>query len=254
MLNPTYKIINSIGEGQFGAVYKGLNIHTGEEVAIKMEKKDSYGKTRMLKNEANIYMLMSSEKGFPRMKWYGRIENYCYMVFDLLGSSLRELPLELPMEIIRELGVKMLTLIECLHKNQILHRDIKPDNFLFHPSNFSDLYLIDFGMSTSYMTVNDSHIPIKEINNIIGTSSFVSLNVHNRLLPSRRDDIESILYVMCSLFIPFKETTEEDIIEFKKGILLNISESFRELFNYVTNLKYEETPDYEHIISKVKTI
>ena len=73
-------------------------------------------------------------------------------------------------------------------------------------------------------------------------------------MPSRRDDIESILYVMCSLFIPFKETTEEDIIEFKKGILLNISESFRELFNYVTNLKYEETPDYEYIISKVKTI
>jgi serine/threonine protein kinase len=51
MLNSTYNILEELGKGQFGIVYKGVNIHTKEEVAIKVEKKD----TKLLKRESNIY-------------------------------------------------------------------------------------------------------------------------------------------------------------------------------------------------------
>jgi len=257
MFNSTYNIVEELGQGQFGTVYKGVNIHTNEEVAIKVEKKG----TKLLKRESNIYLLLAKEEGFPRVKWYGSTETFYYMVFDLLGLPLTELKNrsdEIPTIILKRLGKKMVKLVEKVHNYHMLHRDIKPDNFLFDKTDFDKLYLIDFGLSKSYKTVEDNHIAEKEITKIIGTPSFVSLNVHNKILPSRRDDLESVVYILCYLFLPsrkwIQEESEEKIIEFKKMLPNIVTEPLKDLIMYIQSVNYDECPLYDKIIEILETI
>lgn len=256
MFNSTYDLLEELGKGQFGTVYKGVNIITKEEVAIKIEKKE----TKLLKRESNIYLLLSKEEGFPSVKWYGSTETFHYMVIDLLGLPLTELKIrsdELPTIIIRRLGKKMVSLVEKVHNYQMLHRDIKPDNFLFDKIDFDKLYLIDFGLAKSYKTIGEKHIQEREITEIIGTVNFVSLNVHAKKLPSRRDDLESVVYILCYLFLPYskwKNGTDEEIMEFKKSLPGMVIDPLKQLLEYVWSIKYDETPLYNKLIETIETI
>ena len=253
-MNP-YKLLEELGSGQFGVVYKGVNTITKEEVAIKIENKQ---KTKLLKREANIYLLLSKEEGFPRLKWYGSTNTVYYMVVDLLGVSLVELKKrsdEIPSIVIKRLAKKMFKLVEVVHEYHLLHRDIKPENFLFDLLDYDKIYLIDFGLSKSYMNTNNVHLKEDTIFNCIGTQDFVSLNVHNRKLPSRRDDLESVIYTIYYLLLPsdkwIKSDDEKEIQLFKeslkKGKLSKMLES-------VQSLSYFDKPNYNELIELVETI
>ena len=64
-----YEIREKLGEGNFGAVYKGINVHTGNPVAIKIESINSPAK--LLKNETKIYHYLGKMPGIPELKWFG---------------------------------------------------------------------------------------------------------------------------------------------------------------------------------------
>ena len=247
-----YELLEEIGQGNFGKVYRGINKISKEEVAIKIEKKN----IKLLKREADIYLLLAKEEGFPKVKWYGSTETFYYMVTNLLGLPLTELKErcdDIPPVVVRRLGKKMIRLVEKVHGYQIVHRDIKPDNFLFDRVNYDELYLIDFGLAKSYKNVNNTHIVEKWIDNIIGTLPFVSLNVHNKKLPSRRDDLESVLYVLYYLILPAKDwpTEKEEVF---KTQLLHFNHPLKECLIYVRGLAYEETPLYDKLIEIIETI
>ena len=251
----SYKLLEELGSGQFGVVYKGVNNITKEEVAIKIENKQ---KTKLLKREANIYLLLSKEEGFPRLKWYGSTENVYYMVFDLLGVSLAELKKrsdEIPLIIIKRLAKKMIKLVEIVHEYHLLHRDIKPENFLFDLVDYDKIYLIDFGLSKSYTNANNIHLAEDVITNCIGTQDFVSLNIHERKLPSRRDDLESIVYIIYYLLMPIgkwvKSEKEEEIILFKQSLQ---KDKLSKMLENVQSLSYFDKPNYGELIELVETI
>jgi len=247
-----YEILEEIGQGKFGKLYKGINKITKEEVAIKIETKT----TKLLKRETEIYLLLAKEEGFPRVKWYGTTETFHYMVITLLGLPLTELKTRcdvIPSIVIRRLGKKMVRLVEKVHNYQIIHRDIKPDNFLFDKVNFDELYLIDFGLAKSYKNVNNTHIIEKGIDDIIGTLPFVSLNVHERKLPSRRDDLESVLYVLYFLMIPSKDWPSKNEELFKRQLLETIN-PLNDGLKYVRGLSYDEDPLYNKLIEFIETI
>lgn len=258
-MNSVYEIIEKIGSGQFGIVYKGINKITKEEVAIKVENKQT---TKLLKREANIYLLLSKEEEFPKLKWYGSSEVIYYMVIDLLGLSLKELKIrsdEIPLVIIKRIAKKIIRTIEKVHKYQLLHRDIKPDNFLFDLVDYDKLYLIDFGLAKTYMNTSNNHIKEETISGCVGTQEFVSLNVHERKLPSRRDDIESAIYIICYLFLPnekwIKSEIEEDIKIFKQNLSKNINhEKISNLIIYSQSFSYFDTPCYDTLIEIIETI
>ena len=84
VVNKKYKIINKIGGGSFGEIYKGQNIRTSEFVAIKVEPV-ACG-INLLKHESIIYHYLQNCRGVPSVKWFGKDEENYYMVIDLLGK------------------------------------------------------------------------------------------------------------------------------------------------------------------------
>ena len=247
-----YELLEEIGQGKFGKVFRGINKITKEEVAIKIESKA----TKLLKREADIYLLLSKEEGFPKVKWYGSTETFYYMVINLLGLPLTELKErcdDIPSVVVRRLGKKIIRLVEKVHGYQIVHRDIKPENFLFDKVNYDELYLIDFGLAKSYKNVNNTHIVEKGIDNIIGTLPFVSLNVHAKKLPSRRDDLESVFYILYYLILPAKDWPTKNEESFKIR-LLDFDHPLKDGLKYIREMAYEETPLYEKLIEIIETI
>ena len=73
LINNKYKLLEKIGEGSFGSIYKGENIRTNEHVAIKIEYiQNNY---KLLKNESKIYQYLTNTIGIPNVKWFGKDEN-----------------------------------------------------------------------------------------------------------------------------------------------------------------------------------
>lgn len=84
-----------------------------------------------------------------------------------------------------------------MHSKNLLHRDVKPENFLIGlGSKASTIYIIDFGISQPYLDEKKNHIPCKENKNLIGTARYASINSHLKIQQSRRDDLEGIIYVL----------------------------------------------------------
>ena len=270
-----YKILKEIGKGAFGKVYKGENIRTKELVAIKVEKVN--GDIKSLKYETQIYQAITSGKkvnGFVQVKWFGLVKDFYFMVLPLLGDTLSTFKRtyhdvgKLPINLILSFGKEMIKRLQYIHDKGFIHRDVKPDNFLFDLSTEktpNNIYLLDFGFCKQYLLPDGSHIPKKINKQLIGTPNYVSINIHNGLEPSRRDDLESVGYIMINLFyrddeIQMKNMTE--IIAFKFSIISTdtpeqekklgfqlVPQIIKDYLNYCKHLKFEQTPDYDYLYS-----
>ena len=232
-----YRFIQQLGAGDFGSIYEGENLRTGEKVAVKVEPIKN--QTKLLKNETKIYQYLGNVKqGVPCVKWFGVDAVNNYMVMNLLGESLhdrREKCGRFSLSETARVGIQLVERIKYVHERGLVHRDIKPDNFLFGRGEERDkLYIIDFGFSKRYSTIVDTKT--KKRNTIIGTPNFISIAVHSYLEPERKDDLESVMYILLYLYmeeLPWfakhrnernernerKELTNEEIKELKSEFL-----------------------------------
>ena len=256
MISNKYNIIEKIKEGAFGTVYKGENIRTKELVAIKIEAKSDNLNT--LKNEAKIYQYLGKQDGFLNLKWFGTKDNIMYIVTDLLGSSLKTLlnnNINFDLKKSLFIGIQIIKRIEVLHSKYLLHRDIKPDNFLFDLDyQTNKVYLIDFGLCKRF-NINGKHIQQKNIKNIIGSPNFVSINVHNCIEPSRRDDLESCIYVISNIILGklewFDSKSNEEMVKLKINFKNKKEIPFiiRLMLDYIHKLDFNEKPNYDYLIN-----
>ncbi|KAJ8639234.1 hypothetical protein MRB53_015928 [Persea americana] len=80
-----FKLGRKIGSGSFGELYLGVNVHSGEEVAVKLESAKT--KHPQLHSESKFYMLLQGGTGIPHLKWFG-VEGYQYdYIFDWTVSK-----------------------------------------------------------------------------------------------------------------------------------------------------------------------
>lgn len=260
-----YKLKEIIGVGSFGKVYKGINIRTKEEVAIKLESKNI--QCPVLEKEA--YFLYSLKGlGIPEVKSFGYSGNNCILIEPLLGKTLYDIQKETKNHklILRDIcliAMQLMDRIEHVHKKYIIHRDIKPQNFLVGNPETNLIYLIDFGLSKKYRSnTTKKHIQFKLTGYFTGTPRFASINSMKGCEQSRRDDLESIGYVLVYLyknFLPWQEIPVKSKMKKIKYVLNKKSKTpleevcrdcpngFKEYIKYTRKLGFEDEPNYEYL-------
>jgi len=247
-----YRVLEPINRGSYGTVYKGKNIRTGELVAIKMEAKTD---TSLLPNEAKLYIYLSNIVGIPEAKWFGAQGDKHVLVMNLLDDSLTKRKTRSgPMEwnAVANIGIQMIKRLQSIHEKELVHRDVKPDNWLFKGDV---LYLIDFGFCKRYQLADGSHVPWKQTSNIIGTLNYVSVNVHAREEPSRRDDLESVVYILMYLLeaegLPWENVSDPDMVAEMKMRMDSVPWELRDMLTYIRQLRFDEYPDYAWLLRRL---
>nr|XP_043619434.1 casein kinase 1-like protein 2 [Erigeron canadensis] len=261
-----FRLGRKIGSGSFGEIYLGTNVQTNEEVAIKLENVKT--KHPQLLYESKLYRILQGGTGIPNVRWFGVEGDYNVLVMDLLGPSLEDLfnfcSRKLSLKTVLMLADQMINRIEFVHSKSFLHRDIKPDNFLMGLGRRANqVYIIDFGLVKKYRdTTTHQHIPYRENKNLTGTARYASMNTHLGIEQSRRDDLESLGYVLMYFLrgsLPWqglkagnKKQKYEKISEKKvstsiEALCRGYPTEFASYFHYCRSLRFEDKPDYAYL-------
>ena len=257
-----YKAIKKLGEGSFGKVYKAE--FEGEDYAIKLESKSK--EDSLLEIEATI---MSYLKGpnIPYIKSDGYSGNFNVLVMQLLDKSLEDLINKYNTFSIKTtsmLGYQMVYILQYIHDRHIIHRDIKPDNFVMGAKRYNDrLYILDFGLAKKYRSSRTLiQYPYIKKKKLTGTARYASIHALEAYEQSRRDDLESVGYVLMyflrgelpwqGLKVRSKEDRYKKILEKKKEtsseeLCRGFPDEFKQYVHYTKNLEYDQNPDYDFL-------
>ena len=264
-----YHCIKKLGEGSFGQIYEAT--YKSEKYALKFENRiKDYN---LLQNEACLINYLKGPN-IPYVKSYGFTSNYNILVMQLLGKSLEQLLMErktFSLKTVCLLGYQMINILEFIHNKHILHRDIKPDNFVMGLNEVSNnVYLIDFGLAKKYRSMTTLiQYPMVKKNKLTGTARYASINALKGYEHSRRDDLESVGYILIYFLrgkLPWqrinaktKEEKYKKIME--KKIEINsydlcrgFPKEFGDFLEICKKLEYEEQPDYEKLRNLLNNI
>ncbi len=254
-----YKCIKKLGEGSFGMIYKAE--YNGNFFALKFEDRNGQN---LLEGEAAIMKYLEGPN-IPYVKSYGYSGKYNILVMELLDKSLEDIFQKLKQFSIKStcmLAYQMLNVLEYIHKRHIIHRDIKPDNFVMGLNKNSQyVYLLDFGLAKKYRSSSTLiQYPMNNKKKLTGTARYASINALKGYEQSRRDDLEAVGYVLMYLLrgsLPWQGLQAKNKEERYKKILQKKIEitsydlcygfpsEFERYVEYCKNLEYTEEPKYE---------
>ena len=169
------------------------------------------------------------------------------------------------------IGIQMLDRLEFIHSKNIIHRDIKPDNFVLGLDNKSHIiYILDFGLSKKFRSSRThQHIKFSVNKKLTGTARYASINALKGWEQSRRDDLEAIGYVLLyflrgslpwqGLHVNKGEDRYKKILQKKKGtsaedLCKGFPNEFVEYINYTRDLEFEADPDYKFLRNLLTTV
>lgn len=256
-----YEVVDLIGAGGFGGIYKVKDQQSGDELfAMKTESLDSNRHT--LPIEISIIKELHDEY-FPKYRGSGKNDQFQinYLVMNYLGASIGEIQAfheyKLEIDVVYHVSLIMLGVIKGFHSYGYIHRDIKPNNFLIQQNEQYPLVLIDFGLSKKHIDPETKKpFPREEESIFLGTRKYTSIDILKMHSCGRKDDLISWFYSFLDLAcgkLPWDDIKDaKKVIEMRKSFKLadlnyKFPDEFQQIYDYIKKLNYEDEPDYDHI-------
>ncbi|KAJ1435041.1 kinase-like domain-containing protein [Ochromonadaceae sp. CCMP2298] len=265
LVNNKYRITRRIGGGSFGEIYMGVGPNN-EKVAVKFERHGT--RCPQLRHEYKVYRELTNCHGFCSVYHFGTQDNYNVMVMDLLGPSLEDqfnkCSRRFSLKTVLQIADQMLERADTLHSRHLIHRDVKPANFVIGTGDSAaNVFCVDFGLSKRYRhPKNLHHIPHRDGRSLTGTPRYASINNHLGIEQSRRDDLESIGYVLVYFLkgsLPWQGLKAKNaqkkyrlILEKKQQVSIaqlcqGCPSQFAEFLAYTRSLKFDAKPDIPYL-------
>ena len=267
-----YKLLTHIGQGGFGDVYTATDTKfPGSSMVVKLEKRSSKD-PGVLIYECKIMQVLQGIKGITKLFEFGtdQTSSMNYAVIENCGmalSDIQSVQAKLDIRSVIQVGLEMIRVLRKVHAMGILHRDLKPENFLYLPKG-NKFFLIDFGLSKRYLDKLGRHLLRVGGKYFRGTLRYCSINMHLGIESSRRDDLESLAYVLVYLAkgtLPWAGQPGKDLqdkmervrrmkSEIKPAVLCgNTDPSLFELLSYAKGLSFDQEPDYDMLEMNFKS-
>lgn len=282
-----YRLGSLIQSGNGREIFEGENLFSGEKVAIKLQKTDT--RTDLLvgdiDNEAKILNQLQGSLGVPLIFWNGEDGDYKVVATELLGKDLEYIKdmycggsFSLKTSIM--IADQVVSIIEYCFSRGVVHGGIQPSNLCMGlDNNFFHVHLINF---ENAMEVRNTHdmVPNSQRTTSLGDPMFCPISRHLGSLPSTRDDLESLIYVILFMMtgsLPWggvlqdpelgQDEVLEGILQLKQGFLnsdywdsaiikltsieeeslINIPEELRSIYRGLRMLEEGKEPDFMDI-------
>ena len=268
-----YRLLKKIGAGSFGKIFSATNITEHQNNTTTTDTIKSYAIKVMtlthkaiMENEVAIYEKIREIKNIPSLYESGIEGKFNYIVMELLDQSLEDFRTNygetINLKVVIHLSKQMLTIVEQIHAYGIIHRDLKPSNFLLKTNalGISELYLIDFGLAKCFLDEKSRHYTIKTNETIVGTPRYMSVNSHHGLTASRRDDLESLGYIMMFLYHGIlswqNQKSPTDVVSIKQKLdwTMDTVGEFVLFILYCRNLGFADKPNYTYLQNMLSNV
>lgn len=229
----------------------------------------------MKKCKEEVSLHINFKEGIPKKYWSGDNGRYNILILELLGKNLEELYNEyerkFSLKTICNIAEQLISRIEFFHSREYIHRDIKPENFLIgNDDKYNIIHMIKFGSSKRYIDpITRKHSEFKDRRGLSGTARYASINAHLGIEPSRRDDVESLGYVLVYFMksrLPWQGLRGKTKIERYKKIVdvkirtdldhlcTTLPPQIKQFLQHTRDLRFEDKPDYNLLRGLIRDI
>ena len=215
MFGERYQIIEEIGRGGMGRVYKARDLELGTEIALKIIRPDYTSKPRFIEQfkQETLLARSISHENVIRIFDIGEAKDTKYISMEYIkGQSLKELIRSsgsLTVETVIHLTSQICSALSSAHKKKVIHRDLKPSNIMVDRNGH--IHIMDFGLA---LLMGKEDVSFQK--RIVGTPPYFSPEQAKGLPLNQTSDLYNvgcILYEMLTGQQPFKADSTEEYIE-----------------------------------------
>lgn len=264
-----WTLTRKIAHGAQATVYEAVDPDK-RLVAVKLQ---SLHQPRCsLDNECEVYLTLhyARVRGVPSVLHYGAHDGYNALVLQYLGPSLEDLRRAvvgtLPVQFVMAAGIEILKSLEEVHRVGLVHGDLKPANVLTGSAEPERFYLADFGHACRYLNERGDHKTYAKRGYFSGSVPFASRNALEGGTLSRRDDLESLAYMIVFLMkgLPWRDgarkEAREDVLSVwqvkrdldVKRLCEGLPQEVTNFVKQVRKLGFEEHPPYDKLRSLLR--
>ena len=260
--NPNFKVLEKLGQGSFGAAYKVLNeennnIYVIKKILLKSAKEEEI---KEIKNEAEILSSLNSENIVKYYDSFTDNESFNIIMEFCEGLDLRKFINEhkksndfIKKDIIYHIILEISNGIKEIHKKNLVHRDLKPDNIFLNAD--LKVKIGDFGIAKKLNNANEyakTHT---------GTMLYMAPEIINGEKYNNKVDIWAlgcIIHELCTLNFCFESQSLTDLIkkinqsQHEKINQKLYGEDMQNLIDSLLNKNYKKRPSIDEVIKLVK--